>query len=161
MSVGAAILAGVVVVGMLPRGAEAQGVPVAGSPTPAIVEVSIGAVLASNVGDEVDPRLVDLRPQLDRLLPHFSSYQLVSRATRQVQWGGKVRLDMPGERYVLVIPKRVKDDRVSLRVIMVEGRRPTLHTALSLKSGATLLLGGPRDPRGGSLIVAIDAAPVY
>ena len=54
----------------------------------------------------------------------------------------------------------MKDDRVSLRVIMVEGRRPTMHTALSLKSGATLLVGGPRDPQGSVLIVAIDAVPV-
>lgn len=139
---------------------EMMSAPVAQSPMPRAVEVSIGAVVASTAGDDFDPRLVSMRPQLDRLFPYYSSYRLVNQATRQVPWGGKVRLDIPGDRYILVIPKRMKDARVSLRVIMVEGRRPMMHTALSLKSGATLLVGGPRDPHGGALIVAIDAEPV-
>lgn len=158
----AGVVVAAVVFGVLPRlvGAQDVSAPVAPSPAPNAVEVRIGAVLASSAGDDFDPRLVSMRPQLGRLFPHYSSYQLLNQATRQVSWGDKVRLDIPGDRYILVIPKRIKDGRVSLRVIMVEGRRPMMHTALSLKSGATLLVGGPRDSQGGVLIVAIDAAPV-
>lgn len=159
----ASIVVAAVVLGVLPGVviAEDDSVPAVQSPTPRAVEISIGAVRASSAGDDFDPRLVAMRPQLGRLFPHYSSYQLVDQATRQVSWGDKVRLDIPGDRYVLVIPKRIKGDRVSLRVIMVEKRRPTMHTALSLKSGATLLVGGPRDAQGRVLIVAIDAAPVH
>lgn len=136
------------------NGAAAQ------SPAPGKVEVRIGALVASSAGDEFDPRLVSMRPQLGRLFPHYSSYQLLNESKRQVEWGTRVRLDIPGDRYILVIPKRLTDDRVSMRVIMVEGRRPLMHTALSLKNGATLLVGGPSDPHGNVLIVAIGAEPV-
>ena len=119
------------------------------------VEVRIGAVLASNSGKEFDPRLVSLHRQFITLFP-YSSYHLVKEERQQVPWGGKAGFVIPGGRYVLVIPKEYKNDRVSMKVLVIEGARPIIDTALSLRNHATFLVGGPRQ-QDGVLILSIGA----
>jgi hypothetical protein len=152
-----AIAAGSFVILGLASMAAAQDTPTT-APNPAprnAVEVRIGAVLASNSGQDFDPRLVSMRRQFSVLFP-YSSYRLVKEAHQRVPWGGRVGLDIPGGRYLLVIPKEYKNDRVSMKVMLIEGARPIVDTALSLRDHATLLVGGPRDP-GGVLILSIGA----
>jgi hypothetical protein len=123
------------------------------------VELRIGVVIASNVGTEIDPRLVSQRSQFNRLFP-YSSYQLVAETRRKVPWGDRVRVEIPGGRYNLyVIPKGFRSDRVAMRVVLVEGPRVLLNTALSLRDRSTLLMGGPRDPNG-VLILSIGTDTV-
>lgn len=144
------------VVGM--RGAAFAGetpVVTASPPAPNAVEVRIGAVLASNSGGEFDARLAALHRQFNSLFP-YTSYRLVKEERQQVPWGGKVSLDIPGGRYVLVIPKEFKNDRVSMKVMVIEGSRPIVDTALSLRNHATFLVGGPRQHEG-VLILSIGA----
>jgi hypothetical protein len=119
------------------------------------VEVRIGAVLASNSGNEFDARLASLQRQFDTLFP-YTSYHLVKESRQRVPWGGKVGFDIPGGRYVLVIPKEFKNERVSMKVMLIEGSRPIVDTALSLRNHATFLVGGPRQ-REGVLILSIGA----
>ncbi len=119
------------------------------------VEVHIGAVLASNSGQEFDQRLAAMHRQFQVLFP-YSSYRLVKEQRQQVPWGGKVGFDIPGGRYVLVIPKEFKNDRVLMKVMVIEGARSIVDTALSLRDHATFLVGGPRDPNG-VLILSIGA----
>src|SRR2546428_4333571 len=83
------------------------------------VEVRIGAVLASNSGNEFDARLASLQHQFDSLF-QYSSYHLVKESRQRVPWGGKVGFDIPGGRYVLVIPREYKNDRVSMTVMLIE-----------------------------------------
>jgi hypothetical protein len=128
---------------------------VTGPPARNAVEVRIGAVLASNSGKEFDPRLVALHQQFNTLFP-YSSYRLVKEARQRVPWGGKVGFDIPGGRYVLVVPKEFKNDRVSMKVMLIEGARPIVDTALSLRNHATFLVGGPRQAEG-VLILSIGA----
>jgi hypothetical protein len=144
----------------VPRVAWAQESPAATANTPAnAVEVHIGAVLASNVGKECDPRLVSMHQQFVTLFP-YSSYRLVKEARQKVPWGGKVGFDIPGGRYVLVIPKEFKNDRVSMKVMLIEGARPIVDTALSLRNHATFLVGGPRQAEG-VLILSIGADTLH
>lgn len=119
------------------------------------VEIRIGAVLASNSGQEFDQRLASLHRQFNTLFP-YSSYRLVKEERHRVPWGGKVGFDIPGGRYVLVIPKEFKNDRVSMKVMLIEGARPIVDTALSLRNHATFLVGGPRQAEG-VLILSIGA----
>ena len=119
------------------------------------VEVRIGAVLANNSGEESDPRLVALHKQFDTLFP-YSSYRLVKEERQRVPWGGKAGFDIPGGRYVMVIPKEYKNERVSMKVMVIEGARPIVDTSLSLRNHATLLVGGPRQADG-VLILSIGA----
>jgi hypothetical protein len=128
---------------------------VATNPPVNAVEVRIGAVLASNSGNEFDARLASLQRQFDTLFP-YTSYHLVKESRQRVPWGGKVGFDIPGGRYVLVIPKEFKNERVSMKVMLIEGSRPIVDTALSLRNHATFLVGGPRQ-REGVLILSIGA----
>jgi hypothetical protein len=129
------------------------------TPTPIVagsaVDIRIGAVLASNTGQEFDPRLVALHHQLSALFP-YTSYRLVKQQKERVRPGGKVGFDIPGGRYLLVIPKGLKNERVSLRVMLIEGTRPVVDTALTLRNHATFLVGGPRHKEG-VLIISIGA----
>lgn len=124
-------------------------------PSFAAVEIRIGAVIASNSGRDFDPRLVALHKQFNALFA-YTSYHLVKEERQRVAWGGKAGFDIPGGRYVIVIPKEYKNDRVAMRVMVIEGARPIVDTALALKNHATLLVGGPRQPDG-VLILSIGA----
>lgn len=119
------------------------------------VEIRIGAVLASNSGQEFDQRLASLHRQFNTLFP-YTSYRLVKEERHRVPWGGKVGFDIPGGRYVLVIPKEFKNERVSMKVMLIEGARPIIDTALSLRNHASFLVGGPRQAEG-VLILSIGA----
>lgn len=119
------------------------------------VEIRIGAVLASNSGQEFDPRLVAMHRQFSSLFP-YSSYRLLKEQRQQVPWGGKVGFDMPGGRYALVVPKEYKDGKVAMKVMVVEGTRPIVDTLLSLRDHATFLIGGPHHADG-VLILSIGA----
>jgi hypothetical protein len=127
----------------------------AGSPVVLAVEVRIGAVLASNSGQEFDARLAAMHRQFNTLFP-YSSYRLMKEERQRVPWGGKVGFDIPGGRYVLVIPREFKNDRVSMKVMVIEGARPIVDTAISLRNHATFLVGGPRQDEG-VLILSIGA----
>jgi hypothetical protein len=123
------------------------------------VEVRIGAVLASNSGQEFDQRLASLHSQFNTLFP-YSSYRLVKEERHQVPWGGKVGFDIPGGRYVLVVPKEFKNERVSMKVMVIEGARPIVDTTLSLRNHATFLVGGPRQAEGVLILsIGADALP--
>ncbi|HEX7406269.1 MAG TPA: hypothetical protein VF515_01345 [Candidatus Binatia bacterium] len=119
------------------------------------VEVRIGAVLASNTGKEFDQRLASMQRQFSTLFA-YSSYRLVKEQHQQVAWGERVAFDIPGGRYVVVIPKEFKNDRVLMKVMLIEGTRPIVDTALSLRDHATFLVGGPRE-HDGVLILSIGA----
>ena len=125
------------------------------APAANAVEVRIGAVLASNSSNEFDARLASLHRQFDNLFS-YTSYRLVKEVHRQVPWGGKVDFDIPGGRYALVIPKEYKNDRVSMKVMVIEGSRPIVDTAVSLRNHATFLVAGPRQHEG-LLILSIGA----
>lgn len=125
-------------------------------PNESAVEVRIGAVLASNSGKEFDARLASLQRQFDTLFPSYSSYHLVKESRQRVPWGGRVGFDIPGGRYVLVIPREFKNERVSMKVMLIEGSRPIVDTALSLRNHATFLVASPRQ-REGVLILSIGA----
>ena len=125
------------------------------SPAANAVEVRIGAVLASNSSQEFDARLAAMHRQFNTLFP-YTSYRLVKEERQRVPWGTKVGFDIPGGRYVMVIPREYKNDRVSMKVMVIEGARPIVDTTVSLRNHATFLVGGPRQHEG-VLILSIGA----
>lgn len=120
-------------------------------------ELSIGAVVASNVGDEFDTRLAFLKKPLHSLFP-YTSYRLLKRESRKVEWGGPAAFDLPGGRYVVIVPREFKDGRISLKVLVIDGSRPLVDTVLALRNEGTFLVGGPRHDSG-VLLIAIGARP--
>ncbi len=124
----------------------------------AAVEVSVGAVIASNQGNDFDHRLTALRRQFDNLFS-YSSYRLVKQQSQRVPWGGNAGFNVPGGPYVLVIPREYKDERIFMKVVVIENSKPIVDTLLALRHRGTFLVGGHRHPDG-VLILTIGASPL-
>jgi hypothetical protein len=119
------------------------------------VAVTIGSVLATDVGDGFDSRLVAMKPQFDSLF-RYSSYRLMKQERRAIRWGRGESFDIPGGRYLVVTPKELRDSKVSMDVMLLEGGRPLIDTTVALRNHGMLLLGGPKQQEG-VLIIAIGA----
>jgi hypothetical protein len=123
------------------------------------VYLRIGCVLASNTGQEFDQRLGELRPRFTRLF-RYTSYNLVKEKREKVTMGGKMVFDIPGDRFLMVLPKEYKSDgSVLMNVVLLEGSRPIINTSVSLKKHAVFLVGGPQN-NDGALILSIAADDV-
>ena len=119
------------------------------------IEVRIDTVLASNTGKGFDPALAALRQPFVGLLP-YSSYRLVQGEQRRVAWRREAEFLLPGNRYLVVIPRGYKDGRVLLNFMLISGTRPLVNTTLALKNHGVFLVAGPRYEEG-TLIIAIGA----
>lgn len=119
------------------------------------VHVTIGSVLATDVGQEFDIRLTSMKAQFESLF-RYSSYRLVKQERRAIDWGTGASFDIPGGRYLVVAPKELRDSKVSMKVMLLEGGRPLIDTSVALRNHGVLLLGGPKQQEG-VLIIAIGA----
>jgi hypothetical protein len=120
------------------------------------VALRVGCVLASNTGQEFDQRLGELKPRFARLF-RYTSYNLVKEKRETVTIGGRMIFEVPGGRYLMVLPKSYNSDgSVTMKVVLLEGARPIVNTAVSLKKQGTFLMGGPQN-NDGALILAIKA----
>jgi hypothetical protein len=119
------------------------------------VEVRIDTVWASNAGKAFDPALAPLKRPFHGLFP-YSSYRLIQGERRVMPWKREERFLLPGGRYLVILPRGVQDDRLSLGVMLIQGSRPLVNTILTLKNRGVFLVGGPRY-NDGVLIIAIGA----
>ncbi|HZR80655.1 MAG TPA: hypothetical protein VFD92_06130 [Candidatus Binatia bacterium] len=122
------------------------------------VIVQVVTVFATNTGEHFDSQLAAMRRQLDKL-PHYRSYQLMSRQSRDVSRGDPVDVEIPGGRILRIVPKSVGDDRVLLNVLLRQDSRAVVRTDVTLGPTGTVLVGGPRHGDG-VLIIWIGAQPV-
>jgi len=120
------------------------------------VEISVGVIVANNSQVWLDHRVTAMNPGVNRLFP-YSSFRLLNEKRQAVPWGGRVRLKISGRRYVVVVPREIKDGRVLTRIRLIDGKRSLLDTTVSLRDRGTLLVGGPTETDG-VLILAIGAA---
>jgi len=125
------------------------------------VQVQVGTVYATNSGEHFDQGLESMRAQLERLF-RYSSYKLVKREDRDVGWGDPVDVELPGGRFLRVMPKSAGGERVSLDVMLRKDRRVLMDTEFTVRPHGTVMVGGPRH-EDGVLIIWIGAhrlAPV-
>jgi hypothetical protein len=122
------------------------------------VEVTVGAIIANNSQEWLDHRVTAMNPGFRKLFP-YSSFRLLNEERQAVPWGAPVRLDLSGKRYVLVVPREIKNQRVLMRVRLIDGSRSLLDTTVSLRDRGTLLVGGPTETDG-VLILTIGAATI-
>jgi hypothetical protein len=120
------------------------------------VALHVRTVLATESGSDFDNRLVGLRRQL-RGLFHYSSYRLVKDEERHCPLGLKNNFEIPGGRFLEVMPVALRDDRVRLRVLLIEGTSPPpLDTDFTVPNRGNIWVGGPRNPDG-ALLISIGA----
>jgi|GEM_PF-929148 len=119
------------------------------------VELHIETVLATNSSTRFDARLQDLKPLLVRTF-RYTSYRLVREIRQQARWGEEIKVPLPGERQMRVIPKAYDRHRISLQVMLREGTNPTslLNASLSFPDNGTIFFAG-REQKDGVLIVRI------
>ena len=119
------------------------------------VELTVGSVLATDAGQEFDNRLVAMKPQFESLF-RYSSYRLMKQETRALAWGEGASFDIPGGRYLVVAPQELRDSKVAMKIMLLEGGRPLVDTSVALRNRGVLLLGGPKQQEG-VLIISIGA----
>ena len=121
------------------------------------VELHIETVLATNSAKGFDTRLKDLKPLLVRTF-HYTSYRLVQEIRQQAHLGEPIKVALPGEREMQVIPKAYDNRRISLNVMLREGTNPTsfLNASLSFPTNGAIYFAG-RKHQDGVLIIRIGA----
>jgi hypothetical protein len=119
------------------------------------VVVQIGTVLATNTGHNFDSHLAAMRQQFENLF-RYTSYQLVKQESRDVGWGDPASFEIPGGRYLRVVPKAARNDRLSLNVTLLQDSRLLIDTDFTLPNHGTIMVGGPRYQEG-VLIIWIGA----
>ena len=96
-----------------------------------------------------------MRSQLERLF-RYSSYKLVKRENRDVGWGDPVDVELPGGRFLRVMPKSAGGERVSLDVMLRKDQRVLMDTEFTVRPHGTVMVGGPKH-EDGVLIIWIGA----
>jgi len=120
------------------------------------VVVRVRTVLATDSGSEFDSRLEQQRRQLVGLF-RYSSFRLVSEESRQCNFDSPQSFEIPGGRYLQVKPLGNREDRLRLKVVLLEGaNRPPLDTLFSVPNHGNIWLAGPRHPEG-TLLISIGA----
>ncbi len=113
-------------------------------------------VLATDSGSDFDQRLTGYRRQL-RGLFHYTSYRLVKEEERHCPFGLPNNFEIPGGRYLEVLPVALKEDRLRLRVLLIEGTSPPpLDTDFTVPNRGNIWVGGPYNPDG-VLLISIGA----
>ena len=77
------------------------------------VALHVRTVLATDSSADFDSRLSGYRRQL-RGLFHYSSYRLVKEEERRCPFGLPNNFEIPGGRYLEVLPMALKEDRVQI-----------------------------------------------
>ncbi|MGH7896888.1 MAG: hypothetical protein ACREQQ_02985 [Candidatus Binatia bacterium] len=124
------------------------------------VDLRVRTVLADNGKGAFDARLNPAcRRQLSGLF-RFSSYRLMKEEARQVPWGRPNNFEIPGGRYLEVLPMAFKENRLRLRVLLIEGTSPPpLDTDFSVPNHGNIWVGGPKH-RDGVLLISIGAETI-
>lgn len=118
------------------------------------VQLSIGTILASNEKNDFDPRLSKLKGQLEVM--KYRSYRLIREDVQKTTWQSSATFAIPGGRTLVVTPEEYRNDRLSLKVRLLEGEKPLLDTRVTLGNRGNFLLGGPPH-EGGVLVLSISA----
>ena len=120
------------------------------------VALHVRTVLATDSGSAFDTRLDNYRRQL-RGLFHYTSYRLVKDEERHCPFGLSNNFEIPGGRYLQVLPVQFREDRLKLRVLLIEGTSPPpLDTDFTVPNRGNIWVGGPRNPDG-VLLISIGA----
>jgi len=121
------------------------------------VVMHVRTVLATESGGaDFDNRLDGLRRQLSGLF-RYRSYRLVKDEERHCPIGLRNNFEIPGGRFLEVVPVALREDRVRLRVLLIEGTSPPpLDTDFTVPNRGNIWVGSPRNPDG-ALLISIGA----
>jgi len=119
------------------------------------VQLKIGTILATNQADCLDSQLSKMKQQLEVI--KYRCYRLIREESQKGSWQGNTVFEIPGGRSLLVTPQELRNNRISLKVRLLEGEKPIVDTTVRFPNKGNFLLGGPAH-EGGVLILSISAS---
>jgi len=122
---------------------------------PLAVQVKIGTIVATNEADCSDSQLSKMKQQLEVI--KYRCYRLVKEDSKKVSWLADAVFEILGGRSLLVVPQEYRNNRISLKVRLLEGGKPIVDTTVRVPNRGNFLLGGSAYERG-VLIFSISAA---
>jgi len=123
--------------------------------SPQTVQLKIGTILATNQADCLDGQLAKMKQQLEVI--KYRCYRLIREEAQKASWEANTVFDIPGGRTLIVAPQEYRNNRISLKVRLVEKDKPIVDTTVRFPNRGNFLLGGPAH-EGGVLILSISAA---
>jgi hypothetical protein len=121
---------------------------------PQSVQVTIRTILAGNKADEFDAKLKGMEQQLKSL--KYRSYRSLKDESKVVAWQGAQSFDIPGGRTLTVAPQDFQDNRIAVKVRLIEGEKPVVDTTVKIPNKGNFILAGPAHD-GGVLVLSISA----
>ena len=123
----------------------------------ATVSLRAQVIYAANEPGGVDSRLGGLAADLQRTF-RYSMYELLSAPQGSAALHQAWSAALPGDRSLEIVPTAIQGGQYSLRVrVLGPGGQALVNTTVRLRSGATVLVGGPTHQKG-VLIIAITAS---
>lgn len=120
----------------------------------ATVSLRVQVIYAADEPGGVDSRLGALAADLQRTF-RYSMYQLLDAPQGSAALHQGWRAALPGDRWLEIVPTAIQAGQYGLTVrVLSPGGQPLLNTAVRLRPGATVLVGGPTH-RKGVLIIGI------
>ena len=120
------------------------------------VSLQAQVIYAANQPGGVDSRLGSLAGNLQKTF-RYSSYQLLDAPKGSAILNQTWRTGLPDNRSLEITPTAIQDGQYSLTVrVLGASGQPSVNTAVRLRRGATVLVGGPSHQQG-VLIIAISA----
>jgi len=105
---------------------------------------------------ESDPELRQLRPRLRRLVG-YRSYRKVGEQQRGCDWRDTQAFRLPGGRRLELRPERMADQRVLMKVRLLQGEMRLVDTDIQLRNQGTMFLGMGRSGSDGALLIMLKA----
>jgi hypothetical protein len=123
--------------------------------SPQAVQLKIGTILATNQADCLDGQLTKMKQQLEVI--KYRCYRLIREDSQKASWQADSVFEIAGGRTLIVAPQEFRNNRVSLKVRLLEKEKPIVDTSVRFPNRGNFLLGGPAH-EGGVLILSISAA---
>lgn len=118
------------------------------------VQIKIGTILATNQAECLDSQLAKVKQQLE--VVKYRCYRLMREEAQKGGWQSNTLFEIAGGRSLHVTPLECRNNRVSLKVRLLEGEKPIVDTTVRFPNKGNFLLGGPAH-EGGVLILSISA----
>ncbi len=122
--------------------------------SPQAVQLKIGTILATNQADCLDSQLAKMKQQLEVI--KYRCYRLIGQEAQKGSWQNNTVFEIPGGRTLVVAPQELRNNRISLKVRLLEKEKPIVDTTVRFPNKGNFLLGGPAH-EGGVLILSISA----
>lgn len=120
------------------------------------VPFRVQVIYAANEPGGVDSRLGGLAADLQRTF-RYSMYRLLDAPQGSAPVNQAWRAGLPGDRSLEIVPTAIQGEQYSLTVrVLGASGQALVNTAVRLRRGATVLVGGPAHQKG-VLIIAISA----